>query len=111
MNLKLSCCRGQYYDRASNISGVKSGVAAQLYHVLRRRELLFTHCYCHALNLTIGDTITQSKVCKSAFEVAFEITKLVKFSPKRNILFDKIQSEYKEESNIGICTFCQRGLH
>ena len=104
MNLKLSCCRGQCYDGASNMSGIKSGVAAQL--CAEEKRALFTHCYCHALNLAIGDTIKQSKVCKNALDVAFEITKLVKFSPKRNILFDKIRSECEEESSIGIRTFC-----
>ena len=102
-NLKPSCCRGQCYDGASNMSGVKSGIAAQL---CAKKRALFTHCYCHALNLAIGDTIKQSKVCQNALDVAFEITKLVKFSPKRNILFDKIWSECMEESSIGICTFC-----
>ena len=52
MNLKLSCCRGQCYDGASNMSGVKSGVATQL--CAEEKRALFTHCYCHALNLTIG---------------------------------------------------------
>ena len=87
LNLKLSCCRGQCYDGASNMSGVKSGVAAQ--SCAEEKKALFTHCYCHALNLAIGDTIKQSKVCKNALDTAFEITKLVKFSPKRNVLFDK----------------------
>ena len=104
MNLKLSCCRGQCYDGASNMSGIKSGVAAQL--CAEEKRALFTHCYCHALNLAIGDTIKQSKVCQNALEVAFEITRLVKFSPKRNIMFDKIRSECEEESSIGIRTFC-----
>ena len=104
MNLKLSCCRGQCYDGASNMNGVKSGVATQL--CAEEKRALFTHCYCHALNLAIGDTIKQSKVCKNALDVAFEITKLIKFSPKRNIVFDKIRSECEEESSIGIRTFC-----
>ena len=104
MNLKLSCFRGQCYDGASNMSGVKSGAAAQL--CAEKKRALFTHCYCHALNLAVGDTIKQSKVCQNALDITFEITKLVKFSPKRNILFDKILSECAEESSIGICMFC-----
>ena len=104
MNLKLSYCRGQCYDGASNMSGIKSGVAAQL--CAEEKKALFTHCYCHALNLAIADTIKQSKVCQNALDIAFEITKLVRFSPKRNILFDKIRSQCEEESSIGIRTFC-----
>ena len=39
----------------------------------------------------------------------FEITKLVKSYPKRNILFDQIRSECEEKSGIGIHTFCPTG--
>ena len=71
MNLKLSCCRGQCYDGTSNVSGVKSDVATQL--CAEEKRALFTYCYCHALNTAIGDTVKQSKVCKNARDVAFEI--------------------------------------
>ena len=60
INLKLSCCRGQCYDGASNMSGVKSGAAAHVQLCAEEKRALFTHCYRHALNLTIGDTIKQS---------------------------------------------------
>ena len=49
--------------------------------------------------------IKQSKVCCNALETAFEITKLIKFSPKRNVIFDRIRSE-EDPSSVGICTFC-----
>jgi len=75
--------------------------------VLQLNCVLGRHCYCHSLNLAIGDTIKQSKVCQNTFEIAFEITKLVKFSHKTNVLFDKIQLQCEEESNIGIHTFVQ----
>lgn len=65
------------------MSGVKGGVAAQL--CVEEKKPLFNHCYRHTLNLTIGDTIKQSKVCQNALDVAFEIIKLFKFSPKRKI--------------------------
>ena len=66
------------------------------------------HCYGHALNLAVGQTVKQSKICCEALEVAFEITKLVKFSPKRNTLFNKIKADVAEEdsSSAGIRTFC-----
>jgi len=86
------------------MSGIWGGVATQL-TVIEKRAL-FTHCYCHALNLAISDTIKQSKICRTALEVAFEITKLVKFSPKRNAIFDRIRSEEEDDSSIGIHTFC-----
>ena len=47
-----------------------------------------THCYGHELNLTVSDTIKQAKMCSDALDVAFEISKLVKFSQKCISAFD-----------------------
>ena len=74
MNLNLSRCRGQCYDGASNMSGCRSGVAARL--LADEKRAIYTHCYAHALNLAVGDTLKQSIICHEALEVAFEITKL-----------------------------------
>ena len=35
-------------------------------------------------NLVAGDAIKKCKVAKNALDVAFEVSKLVKFSPKRS---------------------------
>ena len=86
------------------MSGAKNGVAKQLADI--EKQALHTHCYCHALNLAIADTIRQSKVCHDALDVAFEITKLIKFSPKRSAIFDRIRSEDEDGSSVGIHTFC-----
>ena len=91
MDLSLTQCRGQFYDGASNMSGSRSGVAARL--LLEEKRAVYTHCYAHALNLAIGNTLKWSKICCEAMEVACEITKLIKFSPKRNAAYDKIKAE------------------
>ena len=49
MNLKLQHCRGQCYDGASVMSGVKKGVAKILTDAEPRA--VYTRCYGHALNL------------------------------------------------------------
>ncbi len=79
MNLKLSGCRGQCYDGASNMTGSKQGVATQLQSEEPRAVL--THCFGHALNLAIGDAVKQSKLCQDALDVACEISKLIRYSP------------------------------
>ncbi len=107
MNVKLSDCRGQCYDGASNMCGSKNGVATQI--IKEEKRAVYTHCYGHALNLAIGDTIKQSKVCRESLETAFEISKLIKFSPKRNAAFDRIKAEVTQEdsgSSVSIRTFC-----
>ena len=40
------------------------------------------------------------------YSVAFEITKLIKLSPKKNAIFDRIRSEDEDGSSVGIRTFC-----
>ena len=75
------------------MSGSRNGVAARL----RAEEMraVYTHCYGHALNLAVGATLKQSKICCDAMEVAFEVTKLIKFSPKRNAALERIKSRSK----------------
>ena len=57
MNLSMSNCHGQYYDGASNISWIRQGTAAQF--LLQELHALYNHCYDHALNLAVRDTIKQ----------------------------------------------------
>ena len=63
MSLKMSQCRGQCYDGASNMTGSKNGVATRL--LADESRALLTHCYGHALNLAVADAIKQSKVCRT----------------------------------------------
>uniref|UniRef100_A0A8W8K1D5 DUF4371 domain-containing protein n=1 Tax=Magallana gigas TaxID=29159 RepID=A0A8W8K1D5_MAGGI len=51
MNMSLSKCRGQCYDGASNMSGAKKGVAANI--TKQEPRAIYTHCYGHALNLAV----------------------------------------------------------
>ena len=104
MGLSLSNCRGQCYDGAANMSGSKTGVATKL--LSEEKRAVYSHCYGHALNLAVADTIKQCKICSDALDVAFEITKLIKFSPKRDAALDRIKGEMEENSAIGIRSFC-----
>ena len=55
----------------------------------------------------VADTVKHSKVCRDALDTAFEITRLIKFSPKT--AFDRIKSSSENDgcpSPIGIRTFC-----
>ena len=75
MNLPLSKLRGQCYDGASAMSGFKSGVAKRI------------HCYGHSVSRATCDAVKQSKPIKSALETTHEITKLIKYSPRREGIF------------------------
>eukprot|EP00117_Sycon_ciliatum_P039495 scpid76784/ scgid29186/ len=95
MNLKLHHCRGQCYDGASVMSGCKSGLAKVLSDVEPRA--LFTHCYGHALNLGVGDMIRLSAIMQDALDVVAEISKMLKKSPKRDALFEKLKADIAPE--------------
>ena len=87
--LKIHNCRGQCYDGAANMSGSRTGVKS---HFLQREpRALFTHCYGHSLNLAVGDALKNNKVCRDALDVAFEVSKLIRFSPKRSAALHDIK--------------------
>ena len=67
MNIKLEHCRGQCYDGASTMSGTKKGVAKVI--ATKESRAIYTHCYGHALNLGVGDTVKQCHLMKSALDV------------------------------------------
>ena len=89
MNLNLSNCRGQCYDGASNMSGRRSGVAVQL--SAEEPRAIYTHCYGHALILAVADTIKQNKLLRDALDITSEISKLLKYSPRRDSLFEPLK--------------------
>ena len=76
MNLSITNCRGQCYDGASNMSGIRAGVATRINAL--ESIALYTHCYGHALNLAVQDTLESIKVMEQCLEIVHEITKLVK---------------------------------
>jgi hypothetical protein len=103
LNLPLSKVRGQCYDGASNMSGAKSGVAKQIQD--EESRAIYTHCYGHALNLACSDAIKGCKVTKEALESAYELIKLIKFSPKREEIFNVIKEELAP-GTAGIKVLC-----
>ena len=62
--------------------GKTFGVATTIENELNKNALV-THCHAHALNLACGDSIGNCKLMQNALETAFEMSKLVKKSPKR----------------------------
>ena len=89
--MPMTKVRGLCYDGASNMSGVRNGVATQIQE--EEPRAIYTHCYGHSLNLAASDTVRQCKVIKAALETTFEITKLVKYSPRREQLFNEIKEQ------------------
>ena len=100
LNLNVSNCRGQCYNGASAMSGCKSGVATRLAALEPRA--LYTHCYGHALNLATQDALKGVKIMEETLDTVYEITKLIKKSPRRDVLFHK----FKDDGSPGIRVLC-----
>ena len=111
MNLSLNRCRGQCYDGCSTMSGPRNGVATNIKKEEPRS--LYTHCYGHATNLACADSIKKCKMISDALDTTYEITKLVKKSPKRDSQLEKMQKEMRDghasntmQSKHGIRLLC-----
>lgn len=100
-NLPLSKARGHCYDGASNMSGIRNGVATQLC----KEEPRAVYSYGHSLNLAAADAIKNSKLMKSALDTTHEIAKLIKYSLRRDALFETLKSELAPDSP-GIRVLC-----
>ena len=91
LNLTLTNCRGQCYDGANNMAGSKSGVSTQLSK--EEPRAVYTHCYGHALNLAVSDMMKKNRLMSDTLNTTSEISKLLKFSPRRDVAFEKLKSE------------------
>ena len=59
--------------------------------------MLNTHCWEHTFNLAVVRDMKQCRVHSDALDIAFEIFKLIKFSPRHNAALDRIESESTDE--------------
>lgn len=100
MALSFDKVRGQCYDGASAMSGTKNGVAKKICDVEPRA--VYTHCYGHALNLAASDTEKKCKVLKDALDTTHEISKLIKYSPRREAIFRQVKDSVPSDSSAGI---------
>ena len=101
--IPLTKLRGQCYDGCSTMAGAKAGVATKITALEPRA--VFTHCYGHALNLSVGDTIKQSPAMKDCLETCFEVVKLIKFSPKREAILRELKEEIGSDAH-SVRTMC-----
>lgn len=103
LNLPLDHCRGQCYDGASVMRGHRNGVAVQL--LAENPRALYTHCYGHALNLACQDMIKDVKCIKECLDTVFDLSKLLKFSAKRNATYQRLKDDMAPDQ-AGFRTLC-----
>ena len=103
VNISITKARGQCYDGASSMAGSRAGVATKILQAEPRA--VYTHCYGHALNLACSDTVKQCKVMRSALDIVYEITKLIKKLPRRQADLDRLKQQLATDSP-GIRILC-----
>jgi len=99
-DLPISKLRGQCYDGAAAMRGIRSGVAKRILD--EEPRAVYTHCYGHSINLAMNDSIKSSKPVKNSLEVTHEITKLIKYSPRREGIFEDLKD--KHDISVGYHT-------
>ena len=100
MNLPFDNICGQCYDGCSAMSSSKYGVSKQI------ADLEPHAVYTHSLNLAAADTLKESKLMKDALDTTWEINKLIKYSPKREAIFQRLKEGLSSASTLGIGVLC-----
>ena len=97
---KAKLC-GHCYDGCRTMMEKKKGVTTLVKQDVQTLALS-THCYAHCLNLACGDWIKNSTVVSNSLYTLYEISKLIKFSPKGDSHFRKIHEEeyYENEEKL-----------
>ena len=95
--------RGQWNDGCSTMAGARAGIAVKIQELEPRA--VFTHCYGHALNLAVSDTITNLPRMKDCLDTCYEIVMLIKFSPKREAMLFQLKEEMGSDTP-GVRTLC-----
>ena len=65
--------------------GIRLGVAKQILD--EETRAVYTHCYGHSINLAMNDAMKACKPVKNSLEVTYEVTKLIKYSPCHEAIF------------------------
>ena len=71
--------------------GSKDGVATLIQK--EAHKAVVTHCYGHSIQLAVCNIVKSVKHFSGVFDTVNEITKLLKYSPKRDAIFEKIKKE------------------
>ena len=90
-SLSIAQCRGQAFDGASSMSGIRNGVQALVKE--EANQALYVHCLAHSLNLCVQEVSKKCDLVRNVMELIHELVQLIKFSPKRLALFDHLRKE------------------
>ena len=75
--------------------GIKNGVSNTT--LSEKQKAFFTHCLGHALNLAVGAMVKNVRFLKDSMGTTYEISNLIKISPKRDAMLQKIRKDISLE--------------
>ena len=90
LSLPVKNCRGQCYDGASNMSGIRNGLQARVKELEPRA--LYVHCMAHVMNLVVQDVAHNIPECRNFMSLIRDLITLIRNSPKRLAWFQHFQS-------------------
>ena len=64
----------------------------------KEHRALYTHCYGHALNLAVQDAVKANVILRDTLDTIEEMTKLIKKSPRRQVIFEKVKNDIALDS-------------
>ncbi len=71
--------------------GHLSGVATQIQ--ADEATAICVHCFAHCLNLCLQDVAKKSQPVRNALDLVIEVFKLIRYSPKRTLVFEQCKQE------------------
>ena len=97
LNIPLSNARGQCYDGAKNMCGIKNGVSNKIISENRKAFLIhcFGHVLRHVLNLAVGNMVKNVRFLKDNMDTTYEISSLIKNLPKEIQCYRKFEKIYR----------------
>ena len=108
MPFKIRCyieyCKGEAYAGARPFQVPVSGVAKRFQD--DNAKAISVHCLAHRINLSLQEVARCSKFVKEALNFAMDVTQLIKYSPKLQVVFENLQKQQEFPSLSGIRTLC-----
>ena len=101
LNIPLSNARGQCYNGANNMYGIKNGVSNKI--LSENPKAFFTRYFGHALNLAVGDMVKTTRFLKDSMDTTYNNSNLIKKSPKRDAMLRKIRKD-----SLSLCTLSHK---
>lgn len=95
----INKCRGQCYDGAANVAGIRQGLQALF--LKEEPRALFVHCLAHTLNLGVQDIAHNCSHCRNFLSFIADLISFVRNSPKRLAWFEKIAAE-ENNGKVGL---------